>query len=116
MTIQEFINTKTTKYTSVTIEYKGYEFSASINYSKHYIWDKDGGKTVYNWNGELPISQEKLEQLLQWTIDGQRFCCQCLEKIDGDNWGSFYAGIYCSKCWAKNKAEDKDFGNYGRLD
>lgn len=84
MNLQEFINTKTTKYTSVTIEYKGYIFKASINYSEHNIWNKDGNIAVYNWKGELPISQEKLEQLLQWTIDGVYFCNRCLEKIEGN--------------------------------
>ena len=114
MTIQEFINTKTTKYTSTTIEYKGYIFKASINYSEHNIWNKDGNIAVYNWKGELPISQEKLEQLLQWTIDGVYFCNRCLEKIEG-NPIQFFAGIYCKKCWTPKDEEERKWA-YSHLD
>lgn len=115
MTLQDFINTKTAKYTSTTIEYKGYTFRASINYSEHNIWDETGNKAVYNWKGELPISMAKLEQLLDWTMNCIDYCNDCLEKIEGRT-HYLWAGAYCDKCWAKNKAEDRDFGNYGRLD
>lgn len=114
MNLQDFIITKTTKYTSVTIEYKGYIFKASINYSEHHIWDKDGNIAVYNWKGELPISQEKLEQLLQWTIDGVYFCNRCLEKIEG-NPIQFFAGIYCKKCWTPVDEEERKWA-YSHLD
>lgn len=119
MTLNEFIKAKADRYTSTTIEYNGYTFKAGYGSSfpkeKDYtIWNKTGGTVVYSWAGDLPITVEKLETLMQYTIDGVPFCNRCLEKIEGD-YHTYFAGRYCDKCWTPQDQKNKDW-DYSHLD
>ena len=119
MTLNEFIKAKADKdYIRTTIEYNGYVFRASYSRCfnrlrnkydyEHNIFDNKGQSSVYSWEDDLPITVEKLETLLQYTIDGVPFCNRCLEKIEGD-YHSDFGGRYCDKCWMKEDKEEMDY-------
>lgn len=125
MTLNEFIKTKADKdYIRTTIEYNGYVFRASYSrcfnrlrnkYDYEYnIFDNKGQLSVYSWEDDLPITVEKLETLMQYTIDDVPFCARCLEKIEGDGIRHF-AGVYCKKCWTSQDQKIKDW-DYSHLD
>lgn len=113
MTLNEFIKAEADRYTKTTIKYNNYTFKAGYGSpfpkeNDHTIWNKAGDTVVYDWRGELPISVEKLETLLQYTIDDIPFCVRCLEKIEGGYHRDF-GGRYCDNCWTK---EDSDKVNW----
>lgn len=125
MTLNEFIKAKADKdYIRTTIGYNGYVFRASYSRCfnrlrnkydyEHNIFDNKGQSSVYSWEDDLPITVEKLETLMQYTIDGVPFCNRCLEKIEG-GYHTYFAGKFCDKCWTPQDQKDKDW-DYSHLD
>jgi hypothetical protein len=114
ITLNEFIKIKHTGFyntLSVTICHNKYKMKAMVTgdgkQQEHHIWDTTGGSSIHNWKGDLDISIEELEQLIEYKRKGIEVCCVCRKPIEGKSHG-FFAGTYCDKCFTPEIRRQRD--------
>ena len=111
MTLEEFIKSKPEGYNYSEIEYNGHIFGGGHQKYVHYIFYEYN--VVYYWEDDLPITIDKLKTVMQYAIDNVKFCCNCLNKIEGESYGGLLSK-YCKDCWEKElqtSDTDIDFDN-----
>lgn len=114
VTLKEFIKIKHTSFSntlSVTICHNKYKMKAMVTGDgedvEHNIWDTTGGSSIHGWKGDLDISFEELEQLIEYKRKGIQVCCVCRKPIEGKSHG-FFAGTYCDKCFTPEIRRARD--------
>lgn len=114
ISLNEFIKIKHTGFyntLSVTICHNKYKMKAMVTgdgkQQEHHIWDTTGGSSIHSWKGDLDISIEELEQLIEYKRKGIEVCCVCRKPIEGKSHG-FFAGTYCDKCFTPEIRRQRD--------
>ena len=117
ISLDEFIETsigENENPVSYYVEYNGFVMKGLIsNISTHQLWAKDGGTTIYYWQGKL--NKEELIRIIEAIRDGKKVC-NCCHKIISDKPNYYFAGVYCDECfYGKGIDKDRDWA-YNHLD
>ena len=114
ITLREFVKIKHTGFhntLSVTICHNKYKMKAMVTgedeYQEHTIWNTTGNSCIHSWKGELDITIEELEQLIEYERKGICVCNICHKPIEG-NVNGFFAGCYCDACFTPELRRQRD--------